>query len=52
MRSLYIWTLLGESDLDGSWTPRNEVGELPFPDSLQRFMNLSWVNISLNNVQD
>lgn len=35
-----VGRLLGESDLDGSWTPGDELGEVTLADAEERFMYL------------
>ena len=52
VRGLYIRRPFTESHLDGGRAPRNEVSQLSLPDSLQRLMHLSWVHLSLDNIQN
>ena len=40
VRSGYVWTLLGKSDLNGSRSPRNEVGKFSFSYSLKALVHL------------
>ena len=50
VRSLNVGTLLGESHLDRSRAPGNEVSQLSLPDSLKTLVNLSGVYFSLDDV--
>ena len=48
----YVGTFLGEGHLDRGGPPRDEVSKLALTDPLQRLVNLSWVDVALNNIQD
>ena len=48
----YIGAFLGEGHLDRGGSPRDEVCKLALTDPLQRLVNLRWVDVALNNVQD
>lgn len=48
----HVRRFLSEGHLDGGGTPRDEVAQFTLADSLQRFMNLSRVHLSLYNVQN
>jgi hypothetical protein len=50
--SRYIRTLVGECHLNRGRTPWNEISQFTLTDSLQRLVNLSWVNLALNDVQN
>lgn len=52
MRSLDVRTLLAQSHLNRSWSPVDEIGHLSFPDPLKRLVNLSGIDLSLNDVQN
>ncbi len=42
----------GESHLNGSRAPWDERSQMSFSDALQRFMNLCWVDITLDDIED
>ena len=48
----YVGAFLGEGHLDRGGPPRDEVSKLALTDPLQRLVNLSWVDVALNNIQD
>lgn len=48
----YVGRLLGQSHLDAGRSPRNEVAQFALADSLQRFVHLSGVHLSLDYIQD
>ena len=47
-----IGAFLGKGHLDRGGSPRDEVCKLALTDPLQRLVNLSWVDVALNNIQD
>ena len=48
----HVWALLGQRNLDGSGSPRNEVCQFALSDSLQRLVHLCRVYLALDDVQD
>lgn len=48
--SLDVGTLFAESYLNRSRSPVNEIGKFFLSDSLKRFVDLSSINFSLNDV--
>lgn len=52
VRRLNIWAFLAEGDLDRGWSPLNQFGKFSFSNSLQTFVNLGGIDISLDDVQN
>ena len=52
VRRCYVGALLGKSDLDRGRTPGDKLGQFPLTDALERLVHLSWVHITLDDVQD
>jgi hypothetical protein len=50
--SLHVGTLLAEGHLDGGGSPFDEIGKFPLTNSLQRFVNLTRIHLSLDDVQN
>jgi len=46
----HIWTFLCQSDLNRSWSPWNEVSQLPLSYSLEGLVNLCGVDITLDYI--
>ena len=52
MGSFDIWTFFTEGYLDGCRSPIDEVSQFLFSHSLQRFVNLRGINLSLDNIKN
>lgn len=51
VRSLDVRTLFAECDLDRGGSPVDEICKFLLPDSLERFMDLSGINLTLYDVE-
>lgn len=52
VRGFDVGRLFRERHLDRGRTPRDEVGQLTLTDALERFVHLSRVHLTLDDVQD
>ena len=48
----YVGAFLGEGHLDRGGPPRDEVSKLALTDPLQRLVDLRWVDVALDDVQN
>ncbi len=46
------WALFGYGNLDARWTPLNHICETFLFNPLKTFMDLSWVDISLDDIHN